>query len=243
MPFPASSCQLKLEMLREEQASVKAKAELERMHALHGETSQRVKVSEEELKKARADCEDAAKQLAEDQAAQTAALGMTLEQYIERLAAKEAPPWLLAAKQVEAQRVKSEEAEAKFWDNAEMASRELGKLKKDLAGKRKVHEEPCQGPGNKARLGFTYKKLSSVLFQVSKIKPGGFADKSGLIQPIHVLHYVDGVGCNACAKHGLDLMTELLQGRVSCRLRAPPVAPQRPGPARLGRQVHEPGGS
>ena len=203
-----SELDTKLEMLREEHASVKA--ELERMHALHGETSQRVKVSEEELKKARADreaAEAAAKQLAEDQAEQAAALGMTLEQYKEQLAAKEA--------EAEAQRVKREEAEAKFLETAEMASKELAKaneekenMKKDLVGKRKVHKEK----GKEASLGFTYKKLSSGLFQVSKIKPGGFAEKSGLIQPNDVLHYVDGVACNEIK--GPMALAELLQGPV-----------------------------
>jgi len=71
-----------------------------------------------------------------------------------------------------------------------------------------VHKEK----GKEASLGFTYKKLSSGLFQVSKIKPGGFAEKSGLIQPNDVLHYVDGTPCNAIP--GPMALAELLQGPV-----------------------------
>lgn len=53
-------------------------------------------------------------------------------------------------------------------------------LKASLVGKRRVHREE----GKEASLGFTFKKVADAgLFEVSKIKDGGFAQKSGLIQP------------------------------------------------------------
>ena len=83
-----------------------------------------------------------------------------------------------------------------------------------LVGKRKVHKEK----GKEAGLGFTYKKLSNGLFEVSKIKPGGFAEKSGLIQPKDVVHFVDGTPCEDVA--GPMAFAELLTGPVgsSCEL-------------------------
>jgi C-terminal processing protease CtpA/Prc len=87
-------------------------------------------------------------------------------------------------------------------------------MAKDLVGKRKVHKEK----GKEAGLGFTYKKLSNGLFEVSKIKPGGFAEKSGLIQPKDVVHFVDGTPCAGIA--GPMAFAELLTGPVgsTCEL-------------------------
>lgn len=114
-----------------------------------------------------------------------------------------------------------EEAEANFLKSAAQSAADLAKaredqenLKKDLVGKRKVHKEK----GKEAGLGFTYKKLSDGLFEVSKIKPGGFAEKSGLIQPKDVVHFVDGTPCEGIA--GPMAFAELLTGPVgsSCEL-------------------------
>ena len=79
--------------------------------------------------------------------------------------------------------------------------------------KRKVHKEK----GKEAGLGFSYKKLSNGLFQVSKIKPGGFAEKSGLIQPRDVVRFVDGTPCAGIAG---PAFAELLTGPVgsTCEL-------------------------
>jgi hypothetical protein len=75
-------------------------------------------------------------------------------------------------------------------------------LKASLVGKRRVHREE----GKEASLGFTFKKVAEAgVFEVSKIKDGGFAQKSGLIQPRVSLPpiWVEGSGFNTFLSSGI----------------------------------------
>jgi hypothetical protein len=81
--------------------------------------------------------EAAKRQLEEDNNRKAAELGLTLEQYKEQLAVKEA--------EAEEQRVMREEAERRFLEDASKSALALAKAKedkesmrKDLVGKRKV---------------------------------------------------------------------------------------------------------
>ena len=61
-------------------------------------------------------------------------------------------------------------------------------LKASLVGKRRVHREKDKEAG----LGFKFKKLASGLFEISSIKEGGFAAKTGLLGVGDVVISVDG---------------------------------------------------
>merc|ERR1719478_1199419 len=63
-------------------------------------------------------------------------------------------------------------------------------------------------------LGFTYKRRDDGLFRVCKVKRGGFASRSGLMQENDVVHSVDGVDCQTL---GTLAFTELLSGPVGSK--------------------------
>lgn len=118
------------------------------------------------------------------------------------------------------------------------------KLKQSLVGKRKIHKEK----GKEGGLGFTFKRLSNGLFEVSKLKDGGAATESGLLLPKDIVHTVDGV---SCVDLGVMAFSEKLTGeigsvcelavqrkpsddtfivRLQRKLTAAPAEPAAPGP-------------